>query len=54
MAIIFYQIYKYFELNIIVIHDELIVPAKPVNKPGPKNIKILEMLKACLDKNQKE
>lgn len=46
--------YKYFEPGILAILNEPVVPAKPINKPALEGIKISQMQKVCLDRNQKQ
>lgn len=48
-----YQIYKYFELITIVVLNKPLVLAKLVNKSALKRVKIPQVQKAYLDKNQR-
>lgn len=43
--------YRYFESDIITVLNELMAPARPINKPAPEVIEIPKVQKACLDRN---
>lgn len=46
--------YKYFELDIVVVCDNPVTPVKLIDKPTSKGVETSQVQKACLDKNQKQ
>lgn len=46
--------YKYFELNIVIVFDKCMATAKPVDKLALEKVEILQVWKTCPNRNQKQ